>query len=235
MLEQALAALAEQTRRPDAVIVVDNGCTDDSAAIARHSGARVVSEPVRGILAATARGFDAAQTDILARIDADSRPRPDWVERVLAQFDGSPRLAAVTGTGDFYDCGALADSLGRHLYLGGYFLWMGLVLGRPALFGSNFALRRTVWLATRGGVRRYDRKVHDDLEISFHLPEDAPVRFDAGATMPISARPFATLGATSRRVAWGFRTVWVNARTQNLLARRRRVRAAARLRADSTR
>lgn len=228
MLEHALVALAAQTRPPYEVIVVDNGCTDDSVAVAHRFGARVVDEPIRGILAATARGFDAASADILARIDADSRPEPGWLARVASDLDGDPRLAAVTGTGIFYGGGALARTLGRHLYLGGYFLWLGLLLGRPPLYGSNCAIRREVWGRVRPRVRRFDARVHDDLEISFHLPPESRVRFDPELAMPVSARPFATASQTARRVGWGFRTIWVNARAQNLGAKRRAVVAARR-------
>lgn len=228
MLRRALAALDQQTRRPDAVIVVDNGCTDDSMDIARRAGAVIVREPIRGILAASARGFDAAESDILARIDADSSPDPGWLRRVMTQFEAAPELSAVTGTGEFYGGNRIARALGRHLYLGGYFLWIGLLLGRPPLYGSNFAMRSEVWKHARDRVRRFDARVHDDLEISFHLPEDAVVRFDPELTMPVSARPFATIGQTARRVGRGFRTIWVNARGQHLLARRRRVRQWAR-------
>lgn len=228
MLERALAALAAQSRRADAVIVVDNGCVDDSVVVARRAGARVVREPLRGILAATARGFDAADTDVIARIDADSRPRPDWLERVMGHFETAPAADAVTATGVFYDGTRLARVLGAHLYLGGYFFWLGLLLGRPPLYGSNFALRAATWHDVRDHVRRTDRRVHDDLEISFHLPEHADVRADPALTMPVSARPFDTVGETARRVAWGFRTIWVNARAENVLARRRRVIACRR-------
>lgn len=228
MLERALDALARQTRQPDAVVVVDNGCTDDSVAIARRAGAVIVREPVRGILAATARGFDTADDDILARIDADSRPGPDWLARVMDHFDAAPGLSAVTGTGEFYGGGGLTRVLGRHLYLGAYFLWVGLLLGRPPLYGSNFAIRSAAWKHARDRVRRFDRRVHDDLEISFHLPDDALVLFDPALTMPVSARPFATVAQTSRRVWLGFRTIWVNARAQNLLVRRRHAVAARR-------
>lgn len=228
MLEHALVALAAQSRRPDAIVVVDNGCTDDSMQIARRAGAVIVREPIRGILAATARGFDAADSDILARIDADSRPGPEWLRQVMDHFDASPELSAVTGSGEFYGGSRTARVLGRHLYLGAYFLWVGLLLGRPPLYGSNFAIRSAAWKHARDRIRRFDRRVHDDLEISFHLPAEALVRFDPDLAMPVSARPFATAAQTWRRVWWGFRTIWVNARAQNLLARRRRVVAARR-------
>ncbi len=53
-------------------IVVDNGCRDASAAVARAHGAVVVYEPQRGFGAACAAGALAATAPILAFCDADA-------------------------------------------------------------------------------------------------------------------------------------------------------------------
>ncbi|MDA0990234.1 MAG: glycosyltransferase family 2 protein, partial [Verrucomicrobia bacterium] len=53
------------------IIVVDNGCTDRTAAIASDHGARVVRESRRGYGAAIRRGFAEARFDILVMGDGD--------------------------------------------------------------------------------------------------------------------------------------------------------------------
>jgi glycosyltransferase involved in cell wall biosynthesis len=53
------------------VIVVDNGSTDDSVAIARAAGARVVHEPERGYGNACRRGFAEARGRYLVMGDSD--------------------------------------------------------------------------------------------------------------------------------------------------------------------
>jgi len=54
------------------LIVVDNNSTDDTAAIAAASGAEVVFEPINQIARARNRGAEAADTDALVFLDADT-------------------------------------------------------------------------------------------------------------------------------------------------------------------
>jgi glycosyltransferase involved in cell wall biosynthesis len=53
------------------VIVVDNGCTDESPLLAARAGARVVAESERGYGAALRRGFQTATGNILIMGDCD--------------------------------------------------------------------------------------------------------------------------------------------------------------------
>jgi glycosyltransferase involved in cell wall biosynthesis len=70
---------------PVQVIVVDNGSSDETAAEAQSTGARVVSEPRRGYGYACATGATAAQeAEILAFIDADYSFLPSELPLVLA-------------------------------------------------------------------------------------------------------------------------------------------------------
>src|SRR5512146_1777532 len=53
------------------VLVVDNGSTDGSPALAANAGARVVFEPVKGYGSALRRGFAEARGDWLVMGDCD--------------------------------------------------------------------------------------------------------------------------------------------------------------------
>lgn len=240
MLANCLASLAAQTRPPDEIVVVDNGSTDDTAAVARAAGAVVVREPRRGVLLATAAGFDAASGDIIGRLDADSLPYPDWVARLVERFDADPTLGALTGTGSFYGKGLGWRVVGRFGYLGGYFWFMRLMIGHVPLFGSSFALRRDTWLDARRRVHLDDPRMHDDLDISFALDPGAGVEFDRRLRVRVSARPFDSFAGFRRRASWGFHVVAVNwrdigwARRHLLCAQgRRRRRAQQRIIAGS--
>ncbi|MHA7985887.1 glycosyltransferase family A protein [Rathayibacter sp. CAU 1779] len=210
MLRQCLADLAVQTVRPDEIIVVDNGSTDDTSAVAAAAGATVVHEPTRGVLHATAAGFDAAASEIIGRLDADSRPAPDWVEHIHERFGADPTLSALTGTGTFYGCGPMWRAVGKYVFLGGYFVFIGALVGHTPLFGSNFAIRRDAWLAARDRLHLNDPHAHDDLDLSFTLDPNAGVEFDRHLRVGVSARLFLSARAFLRKAEWAFHGVGVN-------------------------
>ena len=68
------------------VIVVDNGSTDRTAAVAAAAGARVVSQPIRGYGRACAAGVAAVQanTDIVCFLDGDGSDVPACIAAVVS-------------------------------------------------------------------------------------------------------------------------------------------------------
>jgi glycosyltransferase involved in cell wall biosynthesis len=80
---------------PDAeVIVVDDGSTDATAAVATGHGARVLSSPYSmGNGAAIKRGARAAIGDILVFMDADGQHDPGLIQQLLDQLDAGFDMA----------------------------------------------------------------------------------------------------------------------------------------------
>lgn len=73
---EALPAVLRALPAGYAALVVDNGSTDGTAAIARGLGARVVFEPRPGYGAAVHTGLEQARTEIVAVLDADGSLDP---------------------------------------------------------------------------------------------------------------------------------------------------------------
>lgn len=79
MLARCLASLQAGQRRPDQVIVVDNGSAVLPQAVCEAAGARLLTEAVPGPGPARNRGVAEATGDVLAFIDADCLADPGWL------------------------------------------------------------------------------------------------------------------------------------------------------------
>jgi GT2 family glycosyltransferase len=95
-LRDALRSVRAQARPAHEVIVVDDGSTDGSAALARTEGARIVRTAGRvGPGAARNVGLEAVQTPLVAFLDADDFWLPDHLERVAPLVERSPEVAVA--------------------------------------------------------------------------------------------------------------------------------------------
>ncbi|WAP52485.1 glycosyltransferase family A protein [Arthrobacter sp. ATA002] len=206
-LEACLSSLTRQSLQPAEIVVVDNNSTDSSAAVARRFGARVITEPVPGIPAAAAAGYDAAGGDIIARCDADCILPAEWIQRIAESFAADPALGALSGPGSFYGFPRPWGAVLSVFYLGSYYLAMGLALGHLPLFGSNLAMRAPVWREIRPQVHRADKEMHDDVCLSLHLGQQYVCRFER--TLVVGMAPRAVIGAANlaRRFRRAFHTL----------------------------
>ncbi|MDD5676882.1 MAG: glycosyltransferase family 2 protein [Kiritimatiellae bacterium] len=91
-LAACLEALAAQSFRDFAVIVVDNGSTDNSRAlVARHApqATLIAWECNRGFAAAVNAGICASRSGYVALLNMDTCPRPDWLLNLVRAMDES--------------------------------------------------------------------------------------------------------------------------------------------------
>ena len=96
-LEETLRSVFAQSHRPVEVIVVDDGSTDRSAAIARGVEMPVVclQQENAGHAAARNRGLAAATGAFVAFVDADDLWRPEKLARQLGILGERPELGVV--------------------------------------------------------------------------------------------------------------------------------------------
>jgi glycosyltransferase involved in cell wall biosynthesis len=82
---------------PDEVLVVDNSPGDiNTELIAREHGARYTVEPAQGLSRARNRGLAESTSEIVAYIDDDSEPDPQWLGILRDPFKDE-KVAATTG------------------------------------------------------------------------------------------------------------------------------------------
>lgn len=93
-IERAIASTAGVA---DRVIVVDDGSTDDTGAVAARCGAHVIRQDNAGAAAARLRGLDACDTELLVYLDADDSLVAAGVRRSVEIITADPTLAAVAG------------------------------------------------------------------------------------------------------------------------------------------
>jgi glycosyltransferase involved in cell wall biosynthesis len=98
-LSEAIASVLQQTPPPLEVLVVDDGSTDGTAAVARSFAApvRCIAQPALGVAAALNRGVEEARGDRLAFLDADDLWADDKLRVQTALLEARPELDAVFG------------------------------------------------------------------------------------------------------------------------------------------
>jgi glycosyltransferase involved in cell wall biosynthesis len=103
-LPRCLNSVLAQTLKPDEVIVVDDGSTDNTAEVAEALGARVISRRNGGLSAARNTGIKSASNEWIALLDADDLWAPDKLERQAACV-GPNTVLVYTGIRIFDDKG----------------------------------------------------------------------------------------------------------------------------------
>ncbi|MBL9078173.1 MAG: glycosyltransferase family 2 protein [Planctomycetes bacterium] len=85
-LPVTLRSLHQQTTPPERVVVVDDGSTDATAAVAEQHGATVLRQDRAGPGAARNRGLREATSEFVAFLDADDWYAPDKLERSVGRL-----------------------------------------------------------------------------------------------------------------------------------------------------
>lgn len=97
-LAEAIESVLTQTFRPVEIIVVDDGSTDDTAAVCqRYPTVRTIYQDNAGLSAARNTGLGAARGDLVAFLDADDLLAPEAIATGVTALADNPAWAFVYG------------------------------------------------------------------------------------------------------------------------------------------
>jgi glycosyltransferase involved in cell wall biosynthesis len=172
--EHCLRRLRDALRAEHELIVVDDGSTDDSAALAESFGATVVRTPTAlGPASARNTGARTASAPIVFFLDADVAVHPETLGRATARFEADPGLGALFGSYDDAPTAPGVVSQYRNL-LHHYVHQQGTFVAgvRPArtFWTGCGAIRRQIFLDFGGfDPQLYRRPAIEDIELGYRL------------------------------------------------------------------
>lgn len=161
LLDECLGSIARS--EPAELIVVDGLSSDDTVAVARRHGARVLSDGGRGVAAARLIGVRAATCDRVALVDADVVLGDGALADLLDEFERDGYTGLQAGLHSVGGPGYWGRALAHHHRTGRSRRWFGLVatlfdrsvllehgLDERFLSGEDIELRRRL---ARAGAR----------------------------------------------------------------------------------
>ncbi len=206
-LEAALAQTYPASRFE--VIVIDDGSTDQTAAIAqryaeRHpQRIRVIQKPNGGKHTALNAGLAMARGTYIATLDADSQPEPDALAHLVAAMETSPQAGAATPAMVVRS----PHTLLQHLQSAEYLVSVALrrayaLLDAQYVTPGPFSLFRRAALDAVGPYRSAHNT--EDLEMALRLQRNGWLILNVPearvhTTVPASLRPL-----LRQRVRWSY-------------------------------
>ena len=139
-LPRCLESLADQERPADEIVLVDDGSTDETAAIAEAAGARIVHhQRALGVGAARVSGIEAARGDAIVLRDADDWFDRGHIARLAERFEAGDELLAAAIVPE--PTGRLSGFVREHAYEHDFEARNGFL---PVARGAGLAFRRHV-------------------------------------------------------------------------------------------
>jgi GT2 family glycosyltransferase len=166
-LSRCLAGIAAQRRAPDDIVIVVQTRDRESQEFLAGNflqqnfpagpKPRIVSVDQPGTVVARNAALDACRTDVLAMLDDDAVPHPDWLERIAQDFANDPRLGGLGGRDRCFQGHAFDE---RKAEVVGKLQWWGRRIGnhhlghgplRPVdvLKGANMSFRAEAFRTVR--------------------------------------------------------------------------------------
>jgi glycosyltransferase involved in cell wall biosynthesis len=167
-LPKCLAALQGALDPTSELLVVDDGSSDESAALAARMGARVLRRPTSGGPAAARNaGVRTTSGAFLVFVDADVEVASGAVARALATLAATPDLVGVFGS---YDACPLAPGLvSQFRNLLHHFVHQRSSSEAFTFWAGFGVLRREAFVTLGGFDERGRRMVIEDIDLGYRL------------------------------------------------------------------
>jgi cellulose synthase/poly-beta-1,6-N-acetylglucosamine synthase-like glycosyltransferase len=181
-LLRCLDALRSQEKPPDDVLLIVRTEDDETrAALSSYDRGtlpiRVILVDTPGTVYAHNVGIEACSTDVLAMIDDDTAPHPQWLRVILEDFQADPRLGGLGGRDRCFDGQTFDESKEATV---GKLQWFGRAIGNhhrgygsirevDLLKGANMSFRKTALETARCDTRLRGRgaQPNEDTSLTF--------------------------------------------------------------------
>jgi glycosyltransferase involved in cell wall biosynthesis len=165
---RALTELGKSSRRPDEVIVVADGCQDNSAQVARRFGAFVIEVP-KPMGPAAARNLAAARAtgEVLVFMDADVAFHRTTIEQLVDHLIANPGIDAVFGNYDEAPTGT--GLLSRYKNLLQHYVHLHAPQEAFTFWAACSAIRTDVFRKVGGFDPAFRQPSIEDIELGYRL------------------------------------------------------------------
>lgn len=165
-IQSCLDAVLKQSFPIEKIVVIDDGSTDKTVALATHPLVKVIRNTHKGLASARNTAIKNIDTEFVASVDADCIPEPDWLEKLMKRFN-SKKVAGVGGK-LIESYSSTVFDIWRSVHMKQY--WQEHT--KPVfLFGSNTLFRKEA-LEKSGLYNENLKNNYEDVDISEQLKKN---------------------------------------------------------------
>lgn len=189
-IKDAISSVLDQTRSASEIVVVDDGSTDETAAVVAAFGkaVRYIHQDNAGVCAARNRGVSESTGELIAFLDADDTIEPSNLEKQVARFESDDEIGLVhCAMREFAD--ETGETIRLHMKGGeahvadNLLLWDGpLIVAPGAVIVSRKAFDRVGGFDTR-------MKVSEDWDFCYRVARLFEVGFVAEPLLNYRSHP----------------------------------------------